>query len=89
MRQNIIRVSATTPSKKLAGSICISSLQPEEQTILHCIGASSINQAMKACAIARGILGGQGYDLSIIPGFMNVQVGDAEVSGLKFRVEIK
>ena len=89
MKQTIIKVSGKTASKKLAGSICISATKPDEQTVLHCIGASSINQAMKACAIARGMLGAQGYDLVVIPGFMNVDVKGKDVSGLKLKIKIK
>lgn len=63
-------------------------LKPECDTILHCIGASSVNQAMKACAIARGILGAQGYNLIIIPGFVDLDVNGKEVSGLKFKLKI-
>lgn len=66
-----IKVSAKSPVQPLASSIVIS-VNSGEHVILRACGASSVNQMLKACAVARGTLAAQGKDLFIKPGFDEV-----------------
>jgi stage V sporulation protein S len=50
--------------------------------MLRAIGAGAVNQAIKACAIARGYVAPRGIDLSIRPGFATVTMRDGDVSAI-------
>lgn len=69
--KKIIRVSAKSPVQPLASSIVLS-INAGENVVLRACGASSVNQLLKACAVARGQLAAQGKDLYIKPGFDEV-----------------
>lgn len=88
MSQRLIKVSSKTSVKQLAGSICHSIRQVGDETVLQVIGASSLNQAVKACAIARGMLAPEGLNFSIIPGFVTLQSNGKEVSGMKLILKV-
>jgi stage V sporulation protein S len=76
--QNILRVAAKTPSKKLAASIA-HALYEHRRVVVRAIGAGATNQAIKACAIARGYVAPRGLDLVVIPSFETVPgSGDAD-----------
>lgn len=49
---------------------------------LRAIGAGAVNQAIKACAIARGYVAPRGIDLSVRPGFTTVTMRDGDVSAI-------
>lgn len=88
MQQKIIKVSSNTSVKQLAGSIC-QSVKQAGDTALQVIGASSLNQAVKACAIARGMLASEGLNLTMTPGFITTEINGKEVSGLKLIINIQ
>ena len=54
---------------------------------VQAIGASAINQAVKAMALARGYLANDGYDIIVIPEFVDVQIEDKVRTAIKFTVE--
>lgn len=89
MQKKVIKVSGKTSVKQLAGSICHSVRQAGVETILQVIGASSLNQAIKASAVARGMLASEGLNLSIIPGFVTLESEGKEVSGIKLIISIQ
>ena len=53
------------------------------------VGAGSLNQAIKAIAIARGFLIPSGIDIYIIPSFKDIMIGDKEKTAIKIRIEKK
>lgn len=53
---------------------------------LRAIGAGAVNQAIKACAIARGYVAPRGIDLTIKPGFTTVTMPDGEVSAITLSI---
>jgi stage V sporulation protein SpoVS len=65
---NCIKVSATSNVKPVAGKIAHSCRDGEPPAILT-IGASCINQAIKAIAVARGYLSNDALDVSFQPAF--------------------
>lgn len=71
MEYRIIKVSGKTPVPQLAGSIVIS-IENGDNIEMRAMGASSISQLYKACAVARGTLASKGKDLFIKPGFDEV-----------------
>jgi stage V sporulation protein S len=53
---------------------------------LRAIGAGSVNQAMKAIAIARGYTAPRGIDLACVPGFASVDSNGDTISAIVLKV---
>lgn len=73
------KVGGGTPPKTLAGFIAHAVNQKQSLT-LSAIGHQAVGQAIKAVAIANGLLAPQGFQLAIAPAFevKNIDVGDGE-----------
>lgn len=67
----ILRVGAASPAQSLASAIS-HAVYDGKRVVLRAIGAGAVNQAMKACAIARGYVAQRGLDLVVRPGFTEV-----------------
>jgi stage V sporulation protein S len=78
IEDNIIKVSGSS-SPQSVGSILARSVAAGNSPKMRAIGASAVNQAVKACAIARGFVAPRGIDLHFIIGFSDVQGTDGEV----------
>lgn len=50
------------------------------------IGAGSLNQAIKAIAIARGFVAPSGIDLTFVPAFQEISINDQERTAIKLIV---
>ena len=67
-------VKGSSPVRELAGSV-VKCYESGERTIeLRAIGAGSVNQMYKALATAGSIFAQKGLDLSIRPGYDEVEV---------------
>jgi stage V sporulation protein S len=55
---------------------------------VRAVGAGSVNQAVKAIAIARGYVAPRGYDLICKPGFTTVESRDGEISAIVFTISV-
>jgi stage V sporulation protein S len=70
---DIIKVSATSRTSAVAGAIA--GIFRERQFVnVQAIGASAVNQAVKALALARNYLAEDGYDVVSIPEFVDVEI---------------
>ena len=83
--EEILRVSGNSPAEKLAAAIS-HHVYDGKRIALRAIGAGAVNQAMKAVAIARGYVAPRGIDLSVVPGFVDVEMPDRNVTAMLFRV---
>jgi stage V sporulation protein S len=83
---DIIKVSGTSRTSAVAGAIA-GVVRENNRAEVQAIGASAINQAVKACALARGYLQGDGLDIIFIPEFVDVQIEDKIRTAIKFTVE--
>lgn len=83
---DIIKVSGTSRTSAVAGAIA-GVVRENKRAEVQAIGASAINQAVKAMALARGYLTNDGYDVIIIPEFVDVQIEDKVRTAIKFTVE--
>ncbi len=63
-----IRVSSSSRTTHVAGCIA-KTLRTQPSMAVQAIGASAVNQAVKAVAIARGYLAEDGYDIVMQPRF--------------------
>jgi stage V sporulation protein S len=86
---NLIRVGASTRPKSVA-SVIAKSVIAGHRPEIRAIGASAVNQAAKACAIAAGYTAPRGRHLAFIIGFDDV-VGDNgdTISAMVFRPTVQ
>ncbi|HDN04880.1 MAG TPA: stage V sporulation protein S [Chloroflexi bacterium] len=70
---NIIKVSATSRTSAVAGAIA-GIFREQKVANVQAIGASAVNQAVKAVALARNYLAEDGYDVVSIPEFVDVEI---------------
>ncbi len=83
-----IRVASNSDSKQLASFIA-STLKKQERVELKALGASAVNQAIKAIAIARGYTIYYNFDLVCSPGFNTEIVNGGEKSVISLTVSKK
>lgn len=71
----IMRVSAKTDVKKLAGALA-TIIKESRNVKIQVIGAGALKQAIKAIVVARGMLIPVGIDIVMIPSFrMSISEG--------------
>lgn len=78
-----LKVAAASNPSSVAGSL-VKNIQEGKDVTLLCIGASAVNQAVKALGIARGYIASQGVDLYFKVGFTNLMIDGNERTALKF-----
>jgi stage V sporulation protein S len=85
-KADIIKVSATSRSTAVAGAIA-GVMREHHFAEVQAIGAGAVNQAVKALAIARLYLDGDGIDITCTPQFMEVEIDGQERTAVRFTVE--
>jgi len=84
----IMKVSSDTDSKQLAKAIA-SNLSKNSGLELQTIGAGALNQAVKACAIARGYLAPMSKELEFQAGFMDIEKDGEDRTAIKLTVKTR
>lgn len=79
--ESVLRVKSSSNPQSLASAIS-HAVYDSRKVLLRAIGAGAVNQAIKACAIARGYVAPRGIDLTIRPGFATVEMPEGEVSAI-------
>ncbi len=82
---NVIKVSSKSRSTAVAGAIA-GVIRDVGQAVVQAIGASAVNQAVKAIAIARGYLEGDGLDIACKPTFTEVEINGQERTAVRFHI---
>lgn len=86
---DVLKVSGGSNPQSV-GSILARAINAGQLPKMRAIGASAVNQAAKATAIARGFVAPRGIDLSFIICFDDIQGNDGEtISALSFIPVIK
>jgi stage V sporulation protein S len=87
--EDIIKVSGSSNPQSV-GSIMARAVNAGQSPRMRAIGASAVNQAVKACAIARGFVAPRGIDLVFVIGFDDV-IGDngTSISAMSFKPVIR
>ena len=83
---DVLKVSAKSNPNKVAGALA-GTIREAGRAELQAIGAGSINQSVKAVAIARGFLAPSGVDLVFVPAFIDVEIDKEQRTAIKFIVE--
>ena len=81
-----LKVSVKSNPAKVAGAIA-GVIREEGKVEIQTIGAGSLNQAVKAIAIARGFLAPSGINLIMIPGFQDIEIDGEERTAIRLLVE--
>ena len=82
---DIIKVSATSRTSAVAGAIA-GVIREHKRADVQAIGASAVNQAVKALALARGYLEEDGYEIVCMPHFVDVEIDGKLRTAIKFTV---
>lgn len=83
---DIIKVSATSRTSAVAGAIA-GVMREHHHADVQAIGASAVNQAVKALALARGYLAEDGINIFCIPHFVDVDIDGKIRTAIKFTVD--
>ncbi|MCB0131207.1 MAG: stage V sporulation protein S [Caldilineaceae bacterium] len=81
----LIKVSAQSRSTAVAGAIA-GVMREHGYAEMQAIGASAVNQAIKAVAIARGYLEQDSIDLAIVPSFTEVDIDGNERTAVRLAI---
>jgi stage V sporulation protein S len=83
---DIIKVSGKSRTSAVAGAIA-GIFREHHHAEVQAIGASAINQAVKALALAKNYLAEDGYNIVFIPEFVDVEIDEKVRTAIKFVVE--
>jgi stage V sporulation protein S len=81
----LIKVSAQSRSTAVAGAIA-GVMREQGYAEVQAIGASAINQAVKAITIARSYLEQDNMDLAVVPSFTEVEIEGNERTAVRLSV---
>ena len=81
-----IKVAASSRTSSVAGAIA-GVIREHQYAEVQAIGASAVNQAVKALALAKGYLAEDGYEIVCIPHFVDVEIEGKLRTAIKFSVE--
>jgi stage V sporulation protein S len=81
----LIKVSAQSRSTAVAGAVA-GVMREHGYAEVQAIGASAVNQAIKAIAIARGYLEEDQIDLAVVPSFTEVNIDGNERTAVRLSV---
>jgi stage V sporulation protein S len=86
---DLIKVGGSS-NPQAVGSILARAVVAGQTPKIRAIGASAVNQAVKACAIARGFVAPRGIDLTFIIGFDDIE-GDSgdTISAISLRPVVR
>ncbi len=83
---DVIKVSAHSRSTAVAGAIA-GVMRDHNHAEVQAIGASAVNQAIKAIAIARSYLESDGISIVCVPEFVEIDIDGQERTAVKLVIE--
>lgn len=85
MSKIVLKVASSSNPSSVAGAL-VKNMQEGKDVELLAVGAGAVNQAVKAVAIARGYISPQGVDITIKPGFEDVEIEGKKKTAVKLVV---
>lgn len=82
----ILKVSSKSNPSKVAGAIA-NIFREGNNVEVQTIGAGSLNQAIKAVAIARGFLAPAGINIGLVPAFNDVMINGEEKTAIRLIID--
>jgi stage V sporulation protein S len=86
--ESFLRVGGGSNPQSVASAIA-HAIYDTRQVKLRAVGASAVNQAVKAIAIARGYVAPRSMDLICKPGFTTIESHDGEISAMIFVITVQ
>ncbi len=83
---DIIKVSATSRTSAVAGAIA-GVIREHKHAEVQAIGASAVNQAVKALVLATGYLKNDGIDVVCVPELVDVEIEDKVRTAVKLIID--
>lgn len=83
---DIIKVRGTSRTSAVAGAIA-GVFREHQRAEVQAIGASAVNQAVKALALSRSYLAQDGIDVTFISEFVDVEIEEKIRTAIRFTVE--
>jgi len=83
---DIIKVRGTSRTSAVAGAIA-GVFREHRHAEVQAIGASAVNQSVKALALSRSYLAQDGIDVVFISEFVDVEIDEKVRTAIKFTVE--
>ncbi len=83
-----MKVASSSSPSSVAGAIS-SIFRTQTHLDIDTVGAGSLNQAIKAIAIARGFLVPSGIDLVVSPSFKEIEIDGKEKTAVRLHIEKK
>jgi stage V sporulation protein S len=83
---DVIKVSGDSRTSAVAGAIA-GVFRENHRAEVQAIGAGAVNQAVKACVLARGYLAGDGYEVIFIPEFIDIEIEEKVRTAIRITVE--
>ena len=80
-----MKVASSSNPTSVAGAIS-SIIRNQNYLDVDTVGAGSLNQAIKAIAIARGYLVPRGIDLYVLPSFKEIKIEGKEKTAVRLHV---
>jgi stage V sporulation protein S len=81
-----IKVAANSRTSAVAGAIA-GVFREHRRAEVQAIGASAVNQAVKALALAKGYLDEDGFNIVCVPYFVDVEIDNKVRTAIRFIVE--
>lgn len=85
MSKIVLKVASSSNPSSVAGAL-VKNMQEGKDVELLAVGAGAVNQAVKAVTIARGYISPQGVDITIKPGFEDVEIEGEKKTAVKLIV---
>lgn len=82
----VLKVSSKSKPNSVAGALA-NAFREKQIVEIQAVGAGSLNQAIKAIAIARGYVAPTGKDLICVPAFSDIVIDGEERTAIKLIVE--
>ena len=82
----ILKVSSKSNPNSVAGALA-NVFREKGSVEVQAVGAGSINQAIKAIAVARGFVAPTGINLVCIPAFQNIQIDNEERTAIRLIIQ--
>ena len=82
----VLKVSTKSNPNSVAGALA-AIIKEKNIVEIQAVGAGAINQAVKAIAIARGVVAPSGRDIVCIPAFTDIEIDGEERTAIKLIVQ--
>jgi len=82
---DVLKVAAKSNPNSVAGALA-GVIREQGMAEMQAVGAGSLNQAIKAVAIARGFVAPGGIDLVCVPAFVDVEIDGKARTAIKLIV---